>query len=466
MQTLFSNRQCIARSEESSGGRVSCAGTFCALVLAASACWSGQSPEPFPLRADVGDESDSAVEGPPSDSGGDGVQKDANSEDSNWKRSVDCGGRVAGRESDERFEKPERPPIYEDGPDTADGHQEFENRVGATFDAQPANNLEPRGNQTLRHDLYARYGEEVTLHFTLGLSNVGTRELDVQLIMTRDYRPVDAEHILFDAQRNDVVERHRGSVARFDMRGRVVPLSVTIPASEFPERGLYRIGWILTVSGPADEPPFKGVITRDTNHYSLFYGSFDRPGHPCFPEAKRMEPTELESKLGSNDIEPTPYQGGGIAVIPGVVDTISDFPSNGCDNSCGNQRRRTWNVEPGQRLSVNISLRRHRVLKKRNFPAVLVPVFDGRVVDRRFHVRRAYLDVGNPPLADMQISARRRMTIQVPDEPGTYEFMVVGWNYPYAVWADRQGRNQIWRSGPGNNTLISNVLRFRVPERE
>lgn len=157
--------------------------------------------------------------------------------------------------------------------------------------------------------IFAEYGTDLHFQFLMKTGDVENDTIFITLML--DYEPLTVEFQRISPDRSEVTETVVASEHRFpvDSEGNGIMVDFIIPASELPEKRMYDVSIFAAATRVED------TYTYDTTHsrrVSLFYGSHDVPGHPCFDPGD-FEPIE---SVNTRDFALWPPTFSGALVVP------------------------------------------------------------------------------------------------------------------------------------------------------
>lgn len=358
-----------------------------------------------------------------------------------WERPNPCDGMVDYPPDNRDFSKPER--AGQLVPLTRERMLQKYNgafpRQGISF--QPAGWLEP-STDYFDSTLFARRDEAVTIRFAYVQDSATVPDETVWLTASLlvNYKPVELELTRWNMDRSAPLNVERGTGFQFQVEGDAELFDLSIPAGVLDEGQMYELSSIIDVGTNAGKHHVSSL-----DRHALLYGGYNRASHPCFEPPLDEEWTDRELAISRDGGAPS-------AVAPVVL-----FPASMQDNAALDQG--VFPAQPGQRITMNISLPNLGNPQRPPKPAVLVPLLDGQPLDERWYVFHSSKAGGDRPL----VSARKQFEVQVPEEPGLYRVMVGSWKDAHRLPTDLDGN----RHEDVFHTLTfagSNVVVFRVDE--
>lgn len=333
---------------------------------------------------------------------------------------ADGQSKVAYRSGSDAFEKPGR--SLDRGPvtrlDLTNRHSSLPKN--ARYFGAPSR-LEP--SDTVR-ELYASYGRDVKIHFVTmhPRDRYGDSSLKVTVLL--NYRPtheVIYEHL--DARRSRVVESHVGTDAEFSIDGAVEIVDVTIPSEAFDGPGRYDIGFGWGADGPVDYP-------AGWRRIYVYYGGCSPLAHPCAEKSKHSKMNDDERTIAQK------YLVGGYLYPAGKHSDRG--PLEKIEVSGGSEVTLRYSIQPGEYTT----------------SYVVAPFIN----DRPTKMRRLFYITPSPP--GLYVSARREITLQIPNRPGKYEVDLGMWDAPFLDYRE----STRWEIEPAGRNYATNSVTYVVKE--
>jgi len=295
------------------------------------------------------------------------------------------------------------------------------------------NALEPTAGSS-NTVIYANPGEAADFHIGSLNNYDDLSSFQISVTVMVDYRPVEARFTRLSDDRSSVLDSWSGvSGIGFQAEKKVELIDVTIPVSELEPGRMNEVAIALSVHTVERRP-----VTH-FQRFNLFYGGWERPPRPCVREPRSMDPLSVEIEL--NQI----FGSGNMFAFTGQFNRALDLRSR-------------LLASPGEKVTIFASLRAWEEPE----PLAMVPVLNGQPLGPVWWQRQSTHPLGS--FAQRRIDMRRSIELEMPREPGVYNFQIITWPDPFEVRVHPNG--DVLDEGVKNKLLdrSSNHLTFEVVE--
>lgn len=328
------------------------------------------------------------------------------------------------------FQKPNKPPIYGDTI-TKSQFAGFLNDAPNSDRAVIAGYAPHHQSGRSLTPIWGEPGEPFRVSLLMLNELESLKDHRAYLTVLVNYRPVEAHWVRWLEDRGGPTEEWTASGIAFDIEDPAELVDLEVPASAFPSPGVYEIAFLVNMGRLG----YRHFDVSQRVH--LFYGGFDWPTIGCFEEPMIESPNEWEADTALHI-----RVGGlrdGLVRVQGDT-SVSDVTA-------------PVTVAAGEVVDVEVSM-------FNNFdslaPVAAFPTLEGAPITEEPWLYHASDTEPRPST----IAARRRFSVTMPDEPGSYDFYVVAWYFAMMPAVTPSGYEY-----PGVRTrreAISNTIRFIV----
>lgn len=366
---------------------------------------------------------------------------EAGEEDAGWRTESRCEGSQSYPEPDEEFEKPDRSRDIDPPSDKV-----LEERYGgeypkAALSLYPDSHLEPGPGRPF--DLYAEPGEDVTFEVGVVVNpytdrfepSFENRYLMFSLLV--DYEPVEFSYRILGGE-GEVRAEGEATGRKIPLEDHVTVLEVTIPGEEFAdrERRWFELGMMSVF-----QTKELGNDFASFSRFALYYGGKKRPTHECFEPSLEEEMNEVEKFFGSEEFD---------SIFLGISEYLL-FPEAWMDDARKGDTESIpvypdgYEVRPGEEVTFHFSaISWLQDGPRKTKRTIARPFIDGRPVGDGKWNFQAIQQGAEESTGTRVVNARKEFTIEAPDEPGTYDVMVAGWEDTYLKAFEGLPRTRNW----------------------